>query len=156
MIQSNSQVSQSETVTQSASQVVHDIVSLAELQAQLFKSDAQESVAGLMRPVVMFAIAGLLLLAALPICLVAIALGLIALGLPSPAAFALVALAALCAAAGMALWARRRVKELPAAFSRSQEELVRNIAWIKDAVLNLSYRHGSAAADLRNGGHGRA
>lgn len=150
MIQYDTQPSASASVGQSVGQVVRDIVSLTELQIELFKTDAQESAARLMRPLIILSVGFLLALAALPVGLIAIAVGLIALGLPAVAAYALVALASLIAALAVAAWARHRLHEMPAAFARSQEELARNLTWIKDAVTDLT-----AKTHHRHDGYGR-
>ncbi len=156
MIQANSNTSESESVGQSAGQVVHDVVSLAELQIQLFKSDAGEAVGRLVRPLLVFAAGILLLLGTLPVVLIAIAIGLVSLGMPPAGAYALVAVLSIVVAVGMAAWARQRFLAMPAAFTRSQEELVRNITWIKDAVMNLSARQRQSHDDLRSDRFGRS
>src|SRR5271165_3244741 len=151
MIQMNStKTSESKTVTQSVGQVVHDIVALAELQVQLFKSDALETGQRFMQPMAVFTLGILLLLATIPVCLIAVALGLVAVGLTPVAAFALVAIISIVAAGALTAWAWLRFHAMPAAFARSQEELARNITWIKDAVMDLTAKPQHSPDDLRN------
>jgi len=150
MIQMNSTpTSESKTVTQSLGRVVHDIVTLAELQVQLFKSDALEALERFFRPLAVFALGILLFLGAIPVCLIAIALGLVALGLPPVPAYALVAVTSMIAAGALATWAWQRFQQLPAGFARSQEELTRNITWVKDAVTDLAAKPPHPPEDLR-------
>ena len=134
MIQVNPPKAAGGTVRQSLNQVVHDVLTLAELQSQLFKNDAREVAQRSMKPLCLFACGLLLLLAAIPISLIAIAVGLIAVGLPTPAAYASVSIVTIVVAAAMAIWAWRRLCEMPPVLARSREEFARNIAWIKDAI----------------------
>jgi hypothetical protein len=129
-----------ETVRQSAARVVQDVMALAELQGQLFKSDTREIAERIARPVIVFAAGSLLFLATLPVCLLAIAQGLIAAGVPQAAAYASVAAASMVVAVAMATWAARRLRRVPPAFARSREELTQNIVWIKGAVRDMAVR----------------
>ena len=135
MIQSNSaQASATETVRQSVSQVLRDLLTLAELQARLIQSDTRECVARLGRPAAVLAAGAMLLAATVPACLAAIAEGLVAAGVPRAIALMLVALAGVATATGMVTWAWRRIRTMPAAFARSREELIENFTWLKEAM----------------------
>ena len=144
------QGAESETVRQSIGHVVEDVVTLAELQARLFQSDACELMKRLARPLTVLAAGALLLLATLPVCLLAIAAGLVAAGVPQAAAHGLVAVTSLVTVAGMTAWALRRFRALPPAFARSQEELADNLSWIKDAVKGLDARPERTPGDDRS------
>ena len=135
MIQFNSaRAVESESVRQSIGQVVEDIVTLGGLQGQLFQSDAREIMGRIVQPLAVLAAGTLLFLAMVPVSLLAIAQCLIAIGIPPAAAYGLVAVTSLIAAFGMAAWAWRRLHQLPPAFTRSREELIQNVSWIKAAV----------------------
>lgn len=129
---------ESETVRQSIGQVVNDFVALAELQGLLFKSDAREIAEQIVRPVVVLAAGVLLFAATVPVCLLAIAEGLVAGGASRAAALVLAAVLGVIAAAGMGTWAWWRLHRMPPAFAHSREELVRNISWFKDALRDSS------------------
>jgi hypothetical protein len=151
MIQSNSSnASEPDTVRHNAGQILHDVVTLSELQARLCVSDAREFMGQTMLPVAVFTAGLVLLLAAIPLCLVAIALGLVAAGLPPVGAYALVAGLSLVAAATMVLWARQTIWKLPAAFARSREEFARNVAWVKNVFTDLAARPEQAPSDWGN------
>ena len=85
-------------------------------------------------PALLSAAAAMLLLGAIPVALAAIAMGLIAAGLPAGAAYAIVAVVSIIAAALLAVWAWNRYRAISAAFARSRQELANNIAWIKNAA----------------------
>ena len=77
MIQSTSEATESGTVRQSVGKVVHDVVTLAELQGRLFQSDSREFAVRIARPLAVF-LGGMVFGAAtVPIALVAIADGLL-------------------------------------------------------------------------------
>jgi hypothetical protein len=143
----NSESQRSQTVRQSAGQVAHDIAALAELQVELLKTDARESVRRFTLPLAVFALGLALLAASLPILLTAAALALVASGLSPAVAFVSVGLAAATVAAVIAAWAVGRFRGLPAAFARSSDEFVRNLSWIRDALLNLAGRPRASEED---------
>ena len=137
----------SETVRQSIGHVVHDIMSLVELQGRLFQSDTREIMERLAPPAAFFAAGILLFAAAVLLCLLAIVQCLIAAGVPAGAAYGLVAIASLAVAAGLAAWAWQRFRKLPRAFARSQEELASNLSWIKDALNDLGDKSEHSRSD---------
>ncbi len=135
MIQATStHTRESETVREGLGQVVHDVVNLAELQAELTKRDARESMEKLLAPLAILAVALALLLPTLTLCLMAIALGLVAAGLSPAASYSAVAVASAIAVALLAFWGWRRLRTIPEPFARSREEFGRNVAWIKEAI----------------------
>ena len=113
----------------------HDVLTLAELQAQLFAADVQECGRRVLVPALVLAAGVSLGWACFPIALAALALVLVEVFQSSSAvAFVTTALvggmvSALCCAIG---WSqiRRRV----AVLRRSQQELVRNLRWIKKVL----------------------
>ncbi len=151
MIESNSKATGPETVSQSFEHVAHDLVTLAELQGQLLKSDARESTARIARPLAVFLAGALLFVATVPIGLSAIAQGLVVAGVPPPAAYGLVAVTSWLVAGGMTIWAWQRFRAMPPAFARSRVELARNLSWIKDIVENVRTKP-SAGSPENTGG----
>jgi hypothetical protein len=135
---SSERAPESETVRQSVGHVVHDIITLVELQGQLFESDAREVGERIARPVIVFAAGTLLFVATVPVCLLTIAEGLVASGVSRAAAYALVAVTSMVAAAGMAAWAWQRFRRMPSGFVRSYEELTYNWSWIKESLNKLA------------------
>ena len=123
MIQANSSTAaETETVGQGIGQVVEDIATLTELQGRLFQSDARELSRRLVPPFAILAAGALLLLAAAPVCLFAIAQCLVAAGLPQAAAYGLVGVAGLAAAAGLVTWAWRKFRAcLPHLLARGRK-----------------------------------
>jgi hypothetical protein len=115
--------------------LLHDVVSLAELQTQLVAVDARESMQKAQTPLIMFGIGAVLGLGSIPVLLMAIgqafvyffhwheALGYLVSGL----------LGAIVA--GVLMWlAYRTIDDVIGVFKRSQAELVENIRWIKYAL----------------------
>ena len=151
MIPTNSsRTSETETVSHGIGRVAHDIVTLAELQAQLFKNDLHEATHRFTRPCAIFTSGILLLLGTIPVALIAIALALIAAGLTPLAAYASVGLAGLIVAAALALRGWQRLCAMPPAFTRSREELAHNIVLIKDAVTHQGGKSQVFPDDMRN------
>ena len=124
------ETSETESVSRSAGQVAHDVATLAELQIQLFRSDLQEATERFVQPCAVLAAAAVLLVMTIPVWLIMMSLGLIALGLSAGWAYFLVALASTIIAIVLGLWAWKRFKGRPSAFERSREELVRNLTLI--------------------------
>ena len=138
-----------EPVRQSFGRVFRDLATLADLQGQLFRSDARDIRQRIGRPLAVFLAGSLLFAATVPVALLAIVQTLVALGLPQAGAYGLVAVTSLAAGAGTASWAWRGLRAMPPAFARSREELMRNIDWIKDALEDL-------AAGPEHPGNGKA
>lgn len=117
-----------------ASRLLHDLVSLAELQTQLFAIDAKQSVRRTLRPVVLFAAAGAIALGLIPVVLAGIAALLMLAGLHLVAAvWIAVALGGI--AAGALVWlARKQLQSWPRMFERSLSELSLNMTWLKNNV----------------------
>ena len=153
MIQANpAKAPMSDTVRQSVNQVVHDLATLAELQGLLFQNDAREFAGRIVRPAVVLVAGMLVLLATVPVGLLAIAECLVAAGVPRAVALVLVAVLSAAGAAGMVMWVWRHFQRMPPAFTPSREELKRNIAWIKDAMKNSpSWPRGDAQDPFEKG-----
>ncbi len=125
--------SEQASVRQSAGRVVSDLVALAELQWELFRSDARQCASRLMLAAALAGAGLVLLLAAIPIALAALAL-LLATWMPYAGAFALAALLALIVAGLLVLSARDWLRNIAGAFASSREEFVHSLEWIKGAA----------------------
>jgi formate hydrogenlyase subunit 3/multisubunit Na+/H+ antiporter MnhD subunit len=116
-------------------ELLHDAISLAELQAELFKIDCREGMRRALVPLVLLFSAAILALGSVPIVLIFVAEVLIEGGHFSRTAAFLIAAAMGLGIAGAVGWAgwsySRRSARM---FRRSAEELTRNLAWIKRVV----------------------
>jgi len=119
----------------SLAEFAHDATTLAELQAKLTLLDLKDSTQKAAVPAIVLAGAGIVSLAALPVLLFGVA-ELITFygGLKLPWSLLLVSglTIILAAIAGALAWSR--FSKSFDAMRRSQEELVRNIAWIKTVL----------------------
>ena len=122
-------------VAKGMGEVTHDIVSLAELQFELFRIDCREGLKRMLVPVAMLLVAGIVAVGTVPITLIFIAEFLTqAAGLSRAAAFSIVALSGFIVALAMGVVGWSQVRGGGYVFARSREELTRNIAWIKHAM----------------------
>lgn len=118
--------------------LAHDAIELSELQFDLFKIELRQAVLGLFGPLILFFVAGMTVLASLPLLLFFIANGLIEWagweGGYAPwaylAAFGIGAL--LAGIVGVVGW--NILKRKLNLFRTSREELSRNIEWMKSAL----------------------
>jgi len=122
-------------VAQDVGELTHDIVSLAELQFELFQSDCRKGLKGLLAPVALLLLAVIVATAAVPVALICTAELLVqAAGLSRAAAFAIAALGGLGAAGGLGIVGWARIRGAGQVFEHSREELTRNLHWIKHAL----------------------
>lgn len=125
-----------------ASQVVHDITELAELQAKLFAADLHATKKRAILPIVILVISVCLLLGVVPVALLGVAELLVQYGeLARSTAVLLAAAAGLIIAGVMAVIAGLRLKNGLSELSRSKRELSRNIEWIKTSLKSGGHRH---------------
>ena len=131
------------TAARSMGQILHDMLTLAQLQGQLFALDARESLVKLQWPVVALAGAALLAVCAVPIALVGIALLLIDVAHFSRlAAFWITFLFTVFVAASLAGYAIAWLRKPPGLFQCSREELANNIERVKEML----HRSGPSAS----------
>jgi hypothetical protein len=117
--------------------LTHDIVSLAELQFELFRSDCREGLKRMLIPVALLVIAGITAVGTVPIALMLIAEVLTqAAGLSRAAAFSIAALSGLLVALTVGVVGWLNLRGVARVLERSHDELTRNMTWIKSA-LNL-------------------
>jgi hypothetical protein len=131
-------LSPSGAVAQSSAEFLHDLVTLAELQAQLVVLDGKQGLARLVAPVAGVLFGAILALGCVPVALATIALVLTETTDLTPAgAFALV----VGVGSGVALllviacaWLLKRSLKM---FARSQREWQQNVRWFKETLRRL-------------------
>ena len=127
--------SPSEGVRQGVSGLLHDAITLAELQCKLLGLDLSETASRAMFPVICLSVGGVLALSTLPLLLVALAQGLRD-GFHWPAGLATLAavgvgllVAGIAAAIGYV-----KLRTAFAPLNRSRDELTHNIGWLKESL----------------------
>jgi hypothetical protein len=113
------------------SEVVRNIVSLGELQAELFRVDAKEAAARLPVPLVMLVAAAALALGTIPVLLLLIASALVAAGLPFWLSLLIAVVIGFAAAVIAALAGWQMLRRPFRAFQRSRDEFTHNVDWLK-------------------------
>jgi hypothetical protein len=122
-------------VTKGMGELMHDIVSLAELQFELFRSDCREGLKRMLIPVALLLAAGIVAAGTVPIALILVAEFLAqAAGLSRAAAFSIAAIGGFIVAAAIGLAGWSHIRGVVRVFERSREELTRNMAWIKHTL----------------------
>ena len=122
-------------VAKDVRELAHDILSLAELEYELFKIDCREGRRQILIAVALLLAAGMVAVGTVPIALILVAeLFVQPGGLTRPTALSIAALIGLVitAASGVAGWFY--LHRVVRALDRSRSELSRNIAWIKGAL----------------------
>ena len=116
-------------------ELTHDIVSLAELQFELFRIDCREGIKQMLIPVALLLFAGIVAVGTVPIALILIAELLTqAAGLSRAAAFSIAAMSGVIVALAMGVVGWSYLRGVVRVFERSREELTRNMTWIKHAL----------------------
>src|SRR5580704_10783243 len=131
------------TAARSVGQILHDIVTLAQLQAQLFKLDARDAVIRIERPILALAAGAVLAVCSIPIALIGIAFLLIDVAhLSRLAAFWITFVFAVFVAASLIAYAIAWFRKPPGLFAYSREELENNIERVKEML----HQSGSSAS----------
>ena len=135
-------------VAKDMGELTHDIVSLAELQFELFRNDCREGIKGLLMPVALLLFAGIVAAGTIPVALIFLAevLAQVA-GLSRAAAFSVAALGGAVVAAAMGTVGWSRIRGAADVFARSGEELTRNMTWIKHVLKRPATTEGQSPAD---------
>jgi len=121
--------------------IAHDVITIAELQVQLLAVDLRGLRKGVVRGLVIWAIAGALLLAALPTALVGTGLWLAGVAHLSTAAGLLwVAFGAVLLVVGLFLAGWRQLERQRVGFERSKKELHANLAAMRQVLLTNAGR----------------
>lgn len=115
--------------------LLHDGITLAELQAQLIAIDIQEMRTRSMRSLVLIGGAAILALGTVPVLLQGMGWALVnGAGWSAWAAFLTVAIVGLIIAAGVGWIGWVRLKAATEVLSRSKEELINNVDWVKKTL----------------------
>lgn len=122
-------------VAKGMGELTHDIVSLAELQFDLFKTDCRDGLKRMLIPVALLLVAGIVAAGTVPIALMLLAELLVqAAGLSRSAAFSIAALGGFVVAAAIGLVGWSYIHGVVRVFERSRGECTRNMTWIKHAL----------------------
>ena len=122
-------------VAKDVGELTHDIVSLAELQFELFRSDYREGLKGLLIPVALLLVAGMVTVGTVPMALLLMAELLAQVGgLTRASALSIAALSGLLVAVALGIVGWSYLHGVGRVFKRSRAELRRNITWIKHAL----------------------
>jgi len=128
-------------VARSAGELVHDLMTLAELQGRLFFADARDGAGQILMPIVIAAVGVLVFIGCIPVALVALALLFVATTtLTQLQAFGLSLLIGLVLSAlltGGGIWYLRHGSGM---FHRTQAEWQQNVKWARDAMKRLTRR----------------
>lgn len=123
------------TAARSVGQILHDILTLGQLQAQLFTLDAKEAGSRIQRPLVALAAGAVLAVCAVPVALFGIALLLIDVaGMSRLASVWITFIFAIFVAASLVGYAIAWFRKPPGIFTHSREELVNNIERVKEML----------------------
>ncbi|HXY35450.1 MAG TPA: phage holin family protein [Planctomycetaceae bacterium] len=123
------------TAARSVGQILHDIVTLGQLQAQLFVLDARDATSKVQRPMLALLAGGVLAICAVPLALIGIAFLLIDVAhLSRLAAFWITFIFAIFVAASLVGYAVAWFREPPGLFQCSREELESNIERVKEML----------------------
>jgi hypothetical protein len=123
------------SAARSVGQILHDIVTLGQLQAQLFVLDARDAGAKIQRPILALAAGGVLAICAVPIALIGIAFLLIDVAhLSRLAAFWITFVFTVFVAASLIAYAIAWFRKPPGLFAYSREELENNIERVKEML----------------------
>ena len=119
-------------VAKNMGEVLHDLVSLLELQIELFKIDVRDAFKRLAIPVALLLLAAVVAIGTIPVALLCVAAAIAAGGgLPYWLAALIATLLGFGAAAALALTGRRMWLTFLRPFDRSRDEFQRNLKWIK-------------------------
>jgi hypothetical protein len=122
-------------VAKGMAELAHDIVSLAELQFELFRRDCREGLKRMLIPVALLLAAGIVAAGTVPIALILVAEFLVqTAGLSRAAAFSIAAMSGFIVAVAIGVVGWSYLRGVVRVFERSSEELTRNMTWIKHAL----------------------
>jgi uncharacterized membrane protein YqjE len=122
-------------VAENVRDLKEDVLTLVRLQLELFRADLEECGHKLWRPMLLLAVTSVVALSCVPLVLVSLALVLQAVTeLPLAATLAIIALLGVIGATTAVLYSRRQFHQAATVFRRSEEELQRNIYWLKEVL----------------------
>jgi hypothetical protein len=122
-------------VAKDVGELTSDVMSLAQLQLELFTTDCRTGMRGLLTPVVLLLGAGLAALGTVPVVLLLLAETLVRVaGFSQLAALSTAALSGVFVAIVLGIVGWSQVRGVGRVFQRSREELIRNLNWIKHSL----------------------
>lgn len=122
-------------MARSAGELLHDVVTLSELQARLLVADAREGVTHLVTPIVIIAIGLLVILGCIPVAFITLALLLVeTTTLTAVQAYGVSLLSGLVFGAALAAGGYWYLRHGSPVFERTQIEWRQNMKWAKDAI----------------------
>jgi hypothetical protein len=130
-----SATSAANVVAKGMGELTHDIVSLAELQLELFRIDCRKGLKRILSPVALLLVAGIVAVGTVSIALMLVAEFLTqTAGLSRAAAFSIAAMSGFIAAVAIGVVGWSYLRGVVGVFERSREEFTRNMTWIKHAL----------------------
>lgn len=125
--------------------LTHDVIELAELQAQLFALDVRETSQGTRTALVLLIVGLCTLMGSIPIALTALAeLLIMKLDWSSAASYGMATLVGIVIASALLAVAWVRLRSGVVTLKRSRDELSRNLAWVKSNLRNRATGNPSA------------
>ncbi len=125
------------SAARSVGHILHDIVTLGQLQTQLFLLDARDAGVKVQRPILALGAGAVLAVCSVPIALIGIALLLTDVAhLSRLAAFWITFVFAIFVAAALIAYAISWLRKPPGLFAYSREELGNNIERVKEMLHN--------------------
>jgi hypothetical protein len=122
-------------VAKDMGELTHDVVSLVELQFELFRSDCRDGLKGLLLPIGLLLFAGLVTLGTVPLGLLLLAEILVQVaGLSRASALSIATFSGILTAAVLVIVGWFYLHRAERLFEHSREELTRNMTWIKRAL----------------------
>lgn len=122
-------------VAKDVAELTHDVVALAELQYELFRSDYRQGVQGLLISVALLLISGIVAAGTVPMLLLVMAEFLVqTAGLSRAAAYGIAALSGGLVAVALGVVGWSRIRGVGRVFERSRRELAHNLTWIKQTL----------------------
>ena len=119
-------------VAKGMGELMHDIVSLAALQLELFQDDFGEGLKRILLPAALLLVAAMVAVGTVPIALITIAELLVQpVGLSRPVAFSIAALIGLTVSVAMGVIGWSYIRGVARVFAHSREEWTRNKNWIR-------------------------
>jgi hypothetical protein len=143
-------------VARSVTEFAHDVLTLTELQADLFKMELQQFRRAVVLPVALLLTAVVVAFGCVPVVLLCLAYSLVEFAGMSQALSLLIAVlfgATVAVLAAFLGW--RRLRSGPLQWERSREEFGRNVAWVKQVLKQKSRPPLSDCEPMPSGGRRR-
>ena len=130
-------------------ELTHDIMSLAELQFELFRNDYRQGLRCVLISVALLLISGIVAAGTVPMLLIVMAELLVqAAGLSRAAAYGIAALSGCLVAVAMGVVGWSQIRGVSRVFERSRQEWTRNLTWIKQTLKRPAPSESPPSRDL--------